>query len=74
MRGVENAIDVMLHVALMIGERDAAGHVQARTFKPGNELVGPRDATEGNHRAFDSWNLHAAMKAPDRALPKTAAA
>jgi hypothetical protein len=53
----------------MIGEGDAAGHVQACSHKPGKELVRARDAAEGNNRTIDGWHLHAAVKTPDRAIP-----
>ena len=71
-RGIEDAVDVVLHVALMIGESDAAGHVEACAFKTGKELIGARDTAKGDYGAIDLWHLHTAMKTPDRALPKTA--
>ena len=56
-RRSQNAVEIVLIVAVVVCKGDARSQMQSVCLEPGEELIAARDSAEGNYRAGDAAAL-----------------
>ncbi len=56
--GAEDAVQIVLDVAVMIGKGGAGGEVETGGLETGKKLIGPSDAAKCRNRAIEGGYFH----------------